>query len=403
MSRLRIRCLKTLDRTLGVWGCRGMHLLLAFRKPRDASPTVEPRRVRRILVIRPGGLGDMILLLPVLHALRHMFPGADMCIACERRNGAVLPMLPWPVVPLIYDRYPWRVLLFLLAGGFDLALDTEQFHHASALLAYLSRAPMRVGFNINPVRNALYTHRVPYPLHGPEAEAFGALLEPLCACGTRKEIGESWPPLTVNDSPHVRTCLNTCREATGFVALHPGSQHRYKTWRAERFVEVARRLREEWGWNALLVGGRAERNMATVILREAHRRGVPIGSAVGLKELGETAAILQRARLFVGTDSGLAHLAGALGTPSVVLFGPSDAAKWGWKGPKHAIVRKSLPCAPCFMFGRHRPCATRACMEAIGVEDVLEACRRVVTESEAPIPERRVCAKGERLITHAKG
>ena len=95
--------------------------------------------------------------------------------------------------------------------------------------------------------------------------------------------------------------------------------------------------------------------------------------------MAETAGLVARSRLFIGPDTGLAHLAAAVGVPTVVLFGPGDHLKWGVSDATHAIVRKDLPCSPCSLFGYHKPCRTIACMKEIEVEDVVAACRQILT------------------------
>jgi ADP-heptose:LPS heptosyltransferase len=102
---------------------------------------------------------------------------------------------------------------------------------------------------------------------------------------------------------------------------------------------------------------------------------------VGGQPLTQTAALLSRAEVFIGNDSGLAHLAVALGTPTVVIFGPTDDRKWGITAARHAVVKTTTPCSPCFLFGFHKLCRTHECITGIGVEEVWAAFERVVAES----------------------
>lgn len=97
-------------------------------------------------------------------------------------------------------------------------------------------------------------------------------------------------------------------------------------------------------------------------------------SLAGELTLAQTAAVIRDASLFVGGDSGLAHVAAALGTPTVVFFGPSDSRKWGARGDKHRIVRRDLACAPCCIFGYHKLCRSVACLQQITADDVFAAC-----------------------------
>lgn len=106
-------------------------------------------------------------------------------------------------------------------------------------------------------------------------------------------------------------------------------------------------------------------------------------SLAGGLSLAETAAVIRAAGLFIGGDSGLGHLAVALGTPTVLLFGPSDHQKWGHAGVRHAVIRRPVACAPCFIFGYHRPCRTIACMRGITVDQVVAAARQLLIENSA--------------------
>ena len=107
--------------------------------------------------------------------------------------------------------------------------------------------------------------------------------------------------------------------------------------------------------------------------------GCPQTRALCGRPLPEVTALIRQARLFVGGDSGLAHLAAAAGTPTVVLFGPSDSKKWGIKDARHKVVCKALPCAPCFIFGYHRPCRDIQCMHRIETDEVFTACASLLS------------------------
>ena len=133
-----------------------------------------------------------------------------------------------------------------------------------------------------------------------------------------------------------------------------------------------------------LVGGAGDRALA---LRVAEQRPFRdrIMVLAGRLTIPQTAGVLAEAALFVGGDSGLAHLAPALNVPAVVMFGPSDARKWCRESEAVAVVRKDVACAPCFIFGYHKYCRSITCMKQIEVAEVLEACRKVVRR---PLDER---------------
>jgi ADP-heptose:LPS heptosyltransferase len=129
----------------------------------------------------------------------------------------------------------------------------------------------------------------------------------------------------------------------------------------------------------VLVGAESDRARCAQIADGLRERGVAPVTLAGGTDLRQAAGVIGRARLFVGCDSGLAHLATALGVRTVVLFGPTDHEKWAVQNTRHAVVHRDLPCAPCFIFGYHKPCRNLACMREITVQDVADACRRVLT------------------------
>jgi ADP-heptose:LPS heptosyltransferase len=306
-------------------------------------------------------------------------------LVCEQRNFPVLRVAGMDNRSLRYDARPLAVLWRLAVRRYDVVIDTEQFHHFSAVLAWLSRARMRVGFKINPRRNPLYTHLVNYAPDGPEGSQFACLLEPLGIRDSIPGLAGLLRDIRPVCPPPVEAELRKLGEGgRGLAVLQPGASTPYKRWDEGRLAELARRLAREHGLAPVLVGGAPDAPAAARLCRMLADEGCAAGTYAGRLGLSETAAVMQRGRLFVGSDSGLAHLAIALDVPSVVLFGPSDSLKWGINDARRATVRRDVPCAPCFIFGYHRPCRTFACMGAITVEDVLAACRRVLAGASAP-------------------
>jgi len=334
--------------------------------------------IKRILIIRPGGLGDMLVLLPVFKALKNKFADAVIDVVCERRNLEVLEMAGLAENALVYDSNPFRFFGELRRRSYDVSLDSEQFHNFSAVFGRISGSPVRIGFKISPKRNLLYTHLINYELDGPEGRQFSRLLSPLGIKASPSPLSGTLRDLDFSLPRSILEKLSDAAGANGFVAIHPGTSTAYKLWRNDNFVEVVQSLREEHGLGAVLVGGKGEEGAAMEIQRRAESRGCTVLSFVGSVSLSTTAAIARRSAMFIGADSGIAHLAVALGLRTVVLFGASDHRKWGVKDASHAVVRAPMPCSPCFIFGYHKLCRTFDCMEQIVPEDVLDACRRVL-------------------------
>lgn len=374
---MKIRLLKLLDASLGMFLCwLGGRILFLFH--REMAP-VDFRTIdiKRILVIRPGGFGDMILLQPALQELQFQYPRVRIELVCERRNEAIISFSNSPITVISYDAQPFRLLFRLCTGRYDVVLDSEQFHYFSAVMALLSRAPVRIGYKINPGRNSIYTHLINYDLKGYEADEFMKLLRPLGVVAPARIPGCLLPPKVALPEALGALWLKLHEPGVRLVLVHVGASVRHKIWAPENFIGLVRSLCEDTDTVVGLIGGPGDAAMAKQVAEQCE--GAPrVLMLAGRLSLPQTAKLITKAVLFVGGDSGLAHLAAAFGVPSVVMFGPSDAQKWARESERIAIVKKDMACSPCFIFGYHKHCRTISCMKQVGVDDVLMACRRML-------------------------
>lgn len=374
--------LKLVDALAGSLLCRLFGRLPSVAVDNESAILPHAEQVRRILVIRPGGMGDMIVLLPVIRLLQKHFANARIDMACEKRNLDVLRLSGISCRAFAYDANPFAFLNALRKGAYDIAMDTEQFHNFSVLFAFLSGAPARIGFKINPRRNPLYTHLVNYSPDGPESRQFMRLVEPLGIGNESYDRASVLEPESAGLSQALKNEIDRLSGNKPLAVIHIGASTAYKRWPSDRFVELARGMREQSGFAIALIGDGNDADAGRQIVRAAGA-DAGIASYAGRLKLGETAALMERSSLFVGGDSGMAHLAVALGLRTVVLFGPSDHRKWGTEDERHATVRTALPCSPCFIFGYHKPCRSIACMNGIRVDAVLAACRQVMESPAA--------------------
>ncbi|MDA0990936.1 MAG: glycosyltransferase family 9 protein, partial [Verrucomicrobia bacterium] len=298
MSRL----FKFIDATLGFALCKLIGLLRHVLGRPELAPDPEAAAVRRILFIRPGGLGDMIMALPVLHALHEHLPQAIVDVICESRNRDALRLTPLNGKVFLYDRYPLTLIRQLLTMRYDVVIDSEQFHNSSALMAIASGAPVRIGFKINPARLHLYTHLINYDVNGYERDQFAALLKPLTGNSTVPPLHGLLDGAVLNPLP--ATLADRCGDHR-VVAISPGSRNRYKHWDTPKLVALIETLADQQ-WIPVLIGSRAEKQQAREIVQ--HVRCSSLIDCVGDLPLADTAALLRRANLFLGCDSGLAHL-----------------------------------------------------------------------------------------------
>ena len=336
-----------------------------------------PRPLRRLhgvprsfLLIRPGGIGDAVHLLPLLQRLREHFPPAHISILAERRNADVFTLSPVAVTVWCYDR-PGEFLQALF-GRYDVVIDSEQWHRLSAIVARLVRAPLKIGFASN-ARHRLFTDQLPYSQTAYEAEAFLTLLTPL-AIPYRPLSAPPW--IRIPQKAEADIALLQTRITSRYVVLFPGASIAARRWGEERFHLLACAI-NEIGWQVVVVGGRADCATAAAICRAD--RG---DNFSGKTSLAGTAALIAGADLLVSGDSGLLHIGVALGIPTVSLFGPGIAQKWAPRGKQHNVLNLQLSCSPCTLFGTTPSCENElACLSGISVDAVMNAVKKQLQQN----------------------
>lgn len=352
---MNVRLIKSLDSVIG-------HILAStlFRP----SYSKLPSPVTSILFIRPGGIGDAVLLAPSIRFLKKLYPAINITVLAEKRNAGVFSLIPEVDRLLCYDR-PFE-LMQALCSRYDVVIDTEQWHRFSAVVAWGAMAPHKIGFDTNE-RRRLFTHPIPYSHDDYEVVSFAHLLEPLGIEAGAVEMGPPFLVLTDADSDNAANLLDSLHDKP-FATLFPGASIPERRWGADCFRRVAEMLSAS-GIKVVVVGGGGDKQQGEVIVQ----RGLGLNLA-GLTSLAETAAVIQKSSLLVSGDSGLLHIAVGLGTPTVSLFGPGRTKKWAPQSRQNIVINKELPCSPCTTFGTTPPCAVNACcMHDIAVDDVVNA------------------------------
>ncbi|MBN2645145.1 MAG: glycosyltransferase family 9 protein [Desulfuromonadaceae bacterium] len=334
--------------------------LLARLFPALPAPVLPLSDVQRVLFIRPGGIGDAVLLVPAIQAVQQAWPAAQIEVLAERRNAAVFDLCPAVRRIFCYDvpRH-WRDFLL---NRYDLIIDTEQWHYLSAVMARLLRGRVRCGFDTNE-RARLFSCPVPYWQDCYEVESFYRLLDGLKIA---RPGAAATPFLTVLDA-----ALSVADDVLGalvdrpVVALFPGASIAERRWSAEFFRVLAQRCYDS-GWAVVVVGGPQDKDLAERICRDRLTLNL-----AGRLTLPQTAAVLRRCTLLVSGDSGVLHLGVGLGIRTVSLFGPGIAEKWAPEGAKHRVVNLKLPCSPCTRFGTTPPCPVGGrCIKEISADQV---------------------------------
>ena len=336
------------------------------------TPRKGPNPVyTKILVIRPGGIGDAVLLYPALGALRASFKDSRIDVLAERRNAGILKGCPYVDRVFQYDVNPPFELLKVIRTDYDMVIDTEQWHRLSAVTTYLTGAPVRVGFDTNGERKKLLTHPVSYSQDEYEVYSFLKLVSQVT--GIEYGFDKESPFLPVGKDLVVRfgRMIGDFRRSwDALVGVFTGATVRERRWGIKKFSMLSKELSKE-GIGTVLVGGREDVGDAKRF-KEA-LSGIEFLNFVGKTTILETAAIISQLDLFISSDTGLMHIAYGVGTPTVSLFGAGIQRKWAPPGRNHVVINKGLPCSPCTKFGYTPACPYGVrCLGEIAVGEVKE-------------------------------
>lgn len=329
----------------------------------------------RVLVVRLSALGDVLFALETVAALAAARPDvtidflvADSLADLLAGHPQLRRVIPWPRKRLA--RLPAAVRA-LRSETYDLAIDLHGILKSSVPLM-LTRARLKVGFAPPGSREGSHRfhHRsIPLPLPLPHRADRGLLL--LQALGI--PVTDTQPRLgAVEPLPGPLDALPTPR-----VLLHPGTSAfaAFKRWPADRHAELARRLLAR-GIGVAVSHGPGERELVLPVLQAAPGALELDGTKLGLRGL---AGALRRFDCVVAADTGPLHLATAMGTPAVALFGPKDTAKYGPRShgtARNVVLHANVPCRPCTL----RDCATPQCVLGITVDAVEQAVLQLLEQ-----------------------
>lgn len=341
-----------------------------------------------ILIIKLSAIGDVIHTLPALNALRRRFPEARITWLVESAAAALVQGHPALDRVLVSRRKQWvrglfssktrgkslremvRFLGELRDTRYDLIFDFHQLLKSGAL-AMLARSGRKIGFGPGlehmEMSHLFLNERMPAVSMEHHALLRNLLL--LDAVGIPAGLVEYRIPVTPADRAAVAELL--AGEDTPLMAINPMAQWNTKLWRNREFARLADRLVREHGMRVVFTGGAEDVAMVADIQRRMTAASLNLAGKTSLTML---AALLEMSVCLVTTDTGPMHLAAAVGTPVVALFGPTAPWRTGPYGHGHQVIRTGTGCSPCFK--RHCRFGDRHCMTGISVPDVMAALRR---------------------------
>jgi lipopolysaccharide heptosyltransferase II len=385
-------------------------LLVGLRKLFHApGPLLPPERVKKILVLKPWGMGSIVLASPLLAKLRERHPQARIDFVSLRENEPLLRLLPQidrrvaldlrGGIPAFFAG-TFRLLRELQRERYDLLYDLEFFTRFSAIFSALVRARRSHGFSSKSHwRGRLHDVQVPFNYYHHVALNFLALLrdDPMDPIDPAPiETDSALPPLRAPES-----AWGECREQLAadpawradakIVVVNPnaGDMALERRWPAEKVAELLVHLASRRELNLVAIGAPAEREYVDSVIRAARLEGRVVNAA-GRIDIPQLVALFEHAAIVVTSDSGPLHLAAAAGAPTAALFGPETPILYGplrsRPNQRHSVHYLALACSPCMFVHDNKvlSCwfAQARCMTGIRPADVLTSINRTLAEAE---------------------
>lgn len=390
---MKANLMRRIDLYLGTFVCALLAVYDRVARHFRREPHHPPRQ---IVLLKFWGTGSILLTAPALQALRAAFPEAQLSFVTFASNRQVVELLD--LVDEIHVLRAGSLVQFmgdtlcvvhrLRRGKVDAIIDFEFFSKFTMIFGYLTRAPIRVGFRFPTIyRGHLLTHPTYYNHYRHTAEIFLALARQL---GTA-DVPAVHPHLSA--TAQARLAAQELLHSLGIDEHQPiavinatvgeiGADKR--RWPRHRFAELAQRLVEDLGLQVVLIGTEPDAEYVDDLIAEANVNG-PLRSLAGKTDFACLAGLIEQAAVLVGCDSGPAHLAICLDTPTVTLFSTETPVLFGPTRGNHRVIYKDLYCSPCLTVYNSKIAEchyARRCITSITVDEVYQAVREVLAAAD---------------------
>jgi len=343
----------------------------------------QKHNFKRILIVRTDRIGDVLLSTPVIRALRDAYPNAYIAMMVSPYAKDIIDGNPYLDEVIIYDKdgkhKSWqRTLKFasrLKKKRFDLALVLHPTNRAH-LVVFFAAIPRRVGYGRK--MGFLLTDRIKHTKQLGQKHELEYNLDLLRYLDIEPRDKSLHIPIKKESEEWVDELFREVGidKTNKLLAIHPSASCPSKVWPAERFSKVADKLAEKYGFKVLIISGPKDIVSAKVVSENMRHTAVYLGGRTSVAQL---ASILKRCRLFISNDSGPVHIASAVGTPVISIFGRNQKGlspkRWGPVGKEDKILHKEVGCIECLA---HNCVKSFACLKAITVDDVVNAADSVL-------------------------
>jgi len=322
--------------------------------------------INHILIIRPGALGDVVITLPTFFAIRNYFYNAHIEIMGYASFLEIIKGRFYADTVSRFDQAD-SAALFIKNAQLPECLE-KRLRGMDMIISFLLDKDGIFIENLKAAGTRHVVHYEPFPPHGERIHIIDHFLNFL----------HSIDIPFYYDTPRIFLQKDDMYFGDNFIkdriadpqkmliAIHPGSSSRQKCWPVESYAELLLWLNKEMNVQPLIVSGPSD----IEIIEELKVRVKESFILVDHLPLPHLAAVIKRCNLFIGNDSGITHLAAALGTRTIAIFGPTDPNIWGPRGEQVKILCKGIPCSPCLPDTR-RNCLSQICLEKVSTKDVI--------------------------------
>ncbi|CAK8714344.1 Lipopolysaccharide heptosyltransferase II [Candidatus Electrothrix laxa] len=359
---------------------------------------ITPDQVQRICVIRTAYIGDVIMTLPILPALQKRYPEAEITFLTSTASAAVLRHNKYIDKILTFNPFwfysgsikDWLIFIKKLRLlRFDLLIETRADIRELALLAFWIPARFKVSYDVGG-GGYLLTHRVPYPGLCHKVD-YHLHLARYLGCPTEGAEAELF--LSAEEEQETVSILQDQGVTGPFIAIHPGSRLVLKRWFPDRFAQVCKNLFQQYRLPVVLVGAAQEAPLTEHIQTALQSQQCQAISLAGVLNIRQLAALLRRAALFLCNDSAPMHIAAAMKTPTIAIFGPSKSVETAPYSLAGRVVEKD--CSYRFICDESRclypehSSEYHACLQEITVQDVQQAAEEILNRRFETSPDNR--------------
>lgn len=330
------------------------------------------RDIKKILIRGTNWIGDAVLTMPAVTAVRKKFPDAEISILVKPWVAGLFENSPDIDRIIIYDDKKYgrlcgkrKLVNDLKKNKFDMAILFQNAFEA-AFLSFLAGIPVRYGYNTDG-RGMLLTHKIALSDETLKKHQVWYYLDLLRPLGINIEKPELSLKIGNKDKAAASNILkkNRIKKDELIIGINPGASYGHaKRWLPDRYAKLADRLIERHAAKIILFGSKDDKEVATEIASLSSHKLINLA---GRTSLSEAIALIERSRLFITNDSGLMHIAAALNVPVIAIFGSTSPERTGPYGKGHHIIYKNVECSPCLK----RECPTDfKCMDLISVDEV---------------------------------